>query len=263
MTQQAINYQMTESPGRRGRGPNKPFPVLKFEEVLKLPQAILEHGVNGQLRRITLFDRLEKSPESGPSRQLIITASRYGLTSGGIKAEYIAITETGSEILKENQPTSTILSKKFECAISKFELFRQTHEKLVNQRVPAEDVLADMFAQASLPPSDIRTAAGVFVANLRHLGLVRQISGSERIISIEHLLEDPPKGNEDSPPEPLRPTLVAADPLVAEGNAKVAISTNRPALHIDIQVHIDPTSNAEQIDQIFASMAKHLYGNES
>ncbi|MFZ5672530.1 MAG: DUF5343 domain-containing protein [Pseudomonadota bacterium] len=32
------------------------------------------------------------------------------------------------------------------------------------------------------------------------------------------------------------------------------------SLHIDIQIHISPESNAEQIDQIFASMAKHLYG---
>lgn len=32
-----------------------------------------------------------------------------------------------------------------------------------------------------------------------------------------------------------------------------------PALHIDIQVHISAESSADQIDQIFKSMAKHLY----
>jgi hypothetical protein len=32
-----------------------------------------------------------------------------------------------------------------------------------------------------------------------------------------------------------------------------------PSLHIDIQVHISPDATAEQIDKIFASMAKHLY----
>jgi hypothetical protein len=31
-----------------------------------------------------------------------------------------------------------------------------------------------------------------------------------------------------------------------------------PALHFDIQIHIDPNASAEQIDRIFASMAKHL-----
>ncbi len=32
-----------------------------------------------------------------------------------------------------------------------------------------------------------------------------------------------------------------------------------PALHIDVQVHIDSSATAEQIDQVFASMARHLY----
>lgn len=37
-------------------------------------------------------------------------------------------------------------------------------------------------------------------------------------------------------------------------------SINRPDLHIDLQIHISPDSTPDQIDTIFASMAKHLYG---
>jgi hypothetical protein len=33
-----------------------------------------------------------------------------------------------------------------------------------------------------------------------------------------------------------------------------------PALHIDIQIHISPGASAEQIEPIFASMGKHIYG---
>jgi len=36
-----------------------------------------------------------------------------------------------------------------------------------------------------------------------------------------------------------------------------------PSLHIDIQIHIPPDASANQIDQIFASMAKHLYKNSN
>ena len=46
-------------------------------------------------------------------------------------------------------------------------------------------------------------------------------------------------------------------------NGSVASPTKLPPLHIDIQIHIDPASSAELIDQIFASMAKHLYGDGS
>ena len=34
--------------------------------------------------------------------------------------------------------------------------------------------------------------------------------------------------------------------------------TNQPSLHIDVQIHISPETSAEQIDLIFASMAKHF-----
>lgn len=36
-----------------------------------------------------------------------------------------------------------------------------------------------------------------------------------------------------------------------------------PSVHIDIQIHIAADARPEQIDQIFASMAKHLYGRHS
>lgn len=36
---------------------------------------------------------------------------------------------------------------------------------------------------------------------------------------------------------------------------------DKPSLHIDIQIHISPDASADQIDQIFSSMAKHLYKN--
>jgi len=35
-----------------------------------------------------------------------------------------------------------------------------------------------------------------------------------------------------------------------------------PEVHIDIQIHISPESTAQQIDKIFESMAKHLYGRK-
>ena len=44
-----------------------------------------------------------------------------------------------------------------------------------------------------------------------------------------------------------------------EGRASPPDSAPAPSLHIDIQIHISPDSSADQIDQIFESMARHLY----
>lgn len=38
---------------------------------------------------------------------------------------------------------------------------------------------------------------------------------------------------------------------------------SRPSLHVDIQIHISSDATAEQIDQVFASMAKHLYSSRT
>lgn len=36
-------------------------------------------------------------------------------------------------------------------------------------------------------------------------------------------------------------------------------TTGQPSIHIDFQIHISPEASPEQIDQIFASMRRHLY----
>lgn len=53
-----------------------------------------------------------------------------------------------------------------------------------------------------------------------------------------------------------KPVIQTQEPCVQEPAAGVV----SPSVHIDIQVHIAPDASAEQIDKIFESMAKHLYG---
>jgi len=54
---------------KRGvRGATKAFPSSSFEDVLVLAKTIQEHGLDGELRRIIVFDRLNRSPKSGPGK---------------------------------------------------------------------------------------------------------------------------------------------------------------------------------------------------
>jgi Family of unknown function (DUF5343) len=62
---------------------------------------------------------------------------------------------------------------------------------------------------------------------------------------------------------------VETGPLHTAAVPRAAAQTNTPAnsfgptLHIDIQIHISSEASAEQIDRIFESMAKHIYGPKS
>jgi len=64
----------------------------------------------------------------------------------------------------------------------------------------------------------------------------------------------PPKQTAPAGAASIAPPVVQARPLAPP---------NVPTVHIDIQVHIDASASPEQIDQIFASMAKHLYGKDN
>jgi hypothetical protein len=51
------------------------------------------------------------------------------------------------------------------------------------------------------------------------------------------------------------PAVSAPEPVLTPVNHQ----SNQPNVHLDIQIHIPADASVEQIDQIFASMAKHLY----
>lgn len=73
-------------------------------------------------------------------------------------------------------------------------------------------------------------------------------------------------GSIDDQPAPVVHTgpmhVPAARPTHAQPQLHAAASGPTPSVHIDIQIHISPEASPDQIDQIFKSMAKHLYGTK-
>lgn len=64
-----------------------------------------------------------------------------------------------------------------------------------------------------------------------------------------------------------KPTSLAQEPAQTPdastvGLPSVGVVGALPGLHIDVQIHIDAEATSDQIDAVFASMAKHLYGRE-
>ena len=264
MTQQITFPQQIEDPTpRRSRGPGKPFPPITFEEAIFLPKSILEHGFGGEIQRLTLLGELGISPSSSKTRNLISASFRYGLTEGNYNSPSLSVTEAGRTVLDLDFSTPPMPVKGFELAISQFDPFKLLYEKLKGNRLREGQVLHDELKRTGVSEGDCPHAAEIFTANLRFLRLVRDVAGSEYVGSIQPMAEVSPTNlDNDSIEKPINDTSVeSVDPV--EGNGQITRPNNRPALHIDIQVHIDPTSSAEQIDQIFASMAKHLYGYES
>ena len=58
---------------KRPRKPRKErqFPALTFEEVLPLAEAIQKYAAGQKVRRLTLFEKLDRSPDSADSKRLV------------------------------------------------------------------------------------------------------------------------------------------------------------------------------------------------
>lgn len=262
MAQKAIADPIVETKQRRGRGRNKPFPVISFEDSLVLAQGISDHSVDGKIRRLTLMDKISASPSSSKTRDLISSAYKYGLILGSYSSEYLQLSEGGHSLLDENTSRQNAKAKQFDLAIGRVESFSELFVKLEGKRFPDKSILEDELRGLGVEESDLEKAARVFEMNLRFLGLVKDIADNEHVVSVKEADPDNPETERPIPLPPATDSQIDAVAL-AQKNGSSASATNRPALHIDIQVHIDAASSAEQIDQIFASMARHFYGNDS
>ena len=229
-----------------------------------LPRAIMEHGVGGQIRRLTLFHNLDRSPDSGSSRQLITASTKYGLTTGSYAAEHLSMTPDAMVLLGDGQSEREKRQKSFDLSIAQFDVFQNLYDRLKNKRLPGGTVLKDEVEAAGISKEDSNVVADVFVANARHLGLVGEVSGTDRILPVEQVLEGlsttPRVLSSPDGAKQVAQTAERAAPA-EETPVRTGQSTG-PSIHIDVQVHIDSNASAEQIDQIFTSMARHLYRPE-
>jgi hypothetical protein len=152
-------------------------------------------------------------------------------------------------------------------------------------------MIAEIYPQGLLdlaaPPDPDSTVVEKWFARETHTGE----SASQKLARFFVLLAagDPSKTDQQERPAPQarRPAAAkapearsagaparraAGQPLAAAASGAAPAGTKEshqgsghhqlPDVHIDVQVHIDPAATAEQIDQIFASMARHLYGRD-
>jgi hypothetical protein len=167
------------------------FPASTFHEALVLAEAFQRYAVGQvRVRKLTLFDKLGKAPDSGPSRQLITNSSRYGLTKGGNHAEFLELTPEGSLATGEDDPPSKKLQARFELAIKNIEPFNFLYERCKGQKLPGKEFLIDALKESEPDEASLSECVDTFILNATFLGLLRTIAGSIRLITIEHALEE-------------------------------------------------------------------------
>lgn len=228
--------------GRRKRA-SRPFPAASFEEALEFANAIFEIGGGQPVRRLTLFDHLKKAPESGPSRQLISNASKYGLIKGNAASEHLQLTEDGLKSVDEGGlPKREVARARVKLSIEEIEPFKRLYDQFVNSRLPAKAVLVDTMKEGGVGGELVDEGVDTFIVNLRFVGLLQTLSGAERIVTVDHLLDTLPSS---AAPPPLAGTSA---PLQSPESGR-AVTTQEQATFDTTCFYVTPIGEPESIER--------------
>jgi hypothetical protein len=165
------------------------FPQLTFQEALDFATALFEQGSGQPVRRLTLFNALDRSPESSLSRTLITAASKYSLIRGNPQSEQLELTSEGLKCVDPSYGPREQTRAKIDSAITSVIPFNGLYERFANAKLPSKAVLLDTIKQFDVSEEAADQAVDIFIVNLRSVGLLQTLSGAERIVTIDHLLE--------------------------------------------------------------------------
>lgn len=187
--QSKVNKRVEAAVAKKAKRASRPFPAVPFEEAMEFAKQMFAYGSGQPVRRVSFFDHIKKSPESGASRMLITNSNKYGLTEGGYAADMLSLTDTGKKCVDEDVPNRERARARVQLSVLGIEPFAKMYEKLNGNKVPARAALLDQAKDVDVPEELVDEAVDNFVLNLRFVGLLQMLSGAERVVSIDHMLD--------------------------------------------------------------------------
>ncbi|MEZ6211138.1 MAG: hypothetical protein R3B46_07845 [Phycisphaerales bacterium] len=172
----------------------KPYPSIPFDDALTLGKAIVEYGGGLPIKRLTLMEKMNRSPTSGPTRAMITDSGKYGITEGSYNADTLKLTENGKIVCAGEASESERVKAAFQLSIDGIEPFKAMYDQYVNNRLPSKEAIKDFLEESKLEvhQEDLVECIDLFIVNCKSVGLLRTIAGSETLVPIDTLLASLP-----------------------------------------------------------------------
>ncbi|MFH0982628.1 MAG: hypothetical protein V2A79_13980 [Planctomycetota bacterium] len=183
----AKHKTLAESNGGRKRG-RKPYPTITFDQALSLAQGIIEHAAGHPIKRLTLLEKLNLDHSAVGTRNLITNSTKYGLTLGSYAAEELRLSDLGRVAVSADSSQQERAESRFKLAIDGVEHFQTLYDKFKGNKLPAREVMRD--ALEMLHEADRPQCVDIFISNAKAIGLLKTISGAERLLTREQSLKD-------------------------------------------------------------------------
>ena len=105
------------------------------------------------------------------------------------------MTDIGRKAVDEAYSKSESIKANVDCAIYSVPVFTGLYEKLKGNKLPSKAVLIDTVREFEIDEENSEQAVDIFLENLQSVGLLQTLSGAERIVSVEHLIEKSPNSS--------------------------------------------------------------------
>jgi hypothetical protein len=163
---------------RRGR---KPYPVIPFEQALRIGQGIADFGAGHPMKRTTLLEKLTLAANQ-TTKDLITASGKYGLTEGAHDAEEIKLTEEG---LRAVAPAASLdrSRSRIKLAITNIDPFNRLYEKFRDGKMPSVEAMRDSLED--LDHGDRSPCVDIFVQNAKFVGVLQPREGAEFIVNLD------------------------------------------------------------------------------
>lgn len=197
----------------------RPFPAGPFDEALAFAKEIYDLGSGTPVRRLTLFDHLQRTPDSSTSRMLVTNASKYSLLKGSYVSEQLELTADGKKVCDDNTSPREAARLKAKLAILDIVPFQTLYEKFTNAKLPPRAALIDSMKEAGTDPDHLEEGVDTFIVNLKSVGLLQNLSGADRVVTVEHLLDTLPGTIPTAASSSVPPAIVGGQYLMTQEQA--------------------------------------------
>lgn len=190
--------EAASSAGKKKERVNRPFPSSSYKEAETFARSVFDFASGNPVRRLILFGHLDKSPDSSASRDIVTNSSKYGLTRGSYKAESLELTPEAQMIFGERTSGREKAKARVALAIESIPVFATLYDRFKDLKLPARAALVDAARDAGVPEEFVAQAIDTFLLNLQTVGLLQSVSGAERIVTVDHMLDLLPAGRTSS-----------------------------------------------------------------
>lgn len=212
---------VAEKPAKPKRSrPVRAFPAGPFDEAAKFSKTIYDLGSGTPVRRLTLFDHLQRAPDSGLSRMLVTNASRYGLVKGNYTSPQLELTDDGNNLFDESTSIRERARLSAKLAILDIPPFKYLYDKFANAKLPPRATLIDSLNEFGITDETVEEGVDTFIVNLKFVGLLQNLSGADRVVSIDHLMDSLPSVNRNSYTDSATPVASTGQNLMTQEQAE-------------------------------------------